>query len=336
MSYPSGETSRHVPVMLAEVMAALSPRDDETHLDCTFGAGGYTHAILAAAGTRVFALDRDPQAVAAGAAIVAAADGRLTLLEGRFSDMERLLAPFDVRSLDGVVMDIGVSSMQIDDAERGFSFAKEGPLDMRMEQAGPSAADLVNGLEEPQLARLIGVLGEEKKAMLIARAIARARNEGPILTTTRLAEIVARAVGRRAVDRIHPATRTFQALRIHVNRELDELAEGLAAAERMLKPGGRLVVVTFHSLEDRIVKRFLAQRSGRRPGPSRHFPPAGAEKPASFIPLSRGHVSPRPEEVAANPRARSAKLRAAMRAAGPPYELDRDSLGLPRLRLDIR
>jgi 16S rRNA (cytosine1402-N4)-methyltransferase len=329
MSMVSGEVSRHVPVMRAEMLDTLAPKDGEIHLDCTFGAGGYSRAILEAANTRVYAIDRDPEAITAGAALVAAFPGRLTLLQGRFADMEELLARTGIDRVDGVVLDIGVSSMQLDEGERGFSFAKDGPLDMRMSQEGPSAADVVNTAPYTQLTRIIGVLGEEHHARAIARAIERERAKSPILTTRALAEIVERASGG-AKGRIHPATRTFQALRIHVNGELEELAEGLAAAERLLKPGGRLAVVTFHSLEDRIAKRFLAERSGQTGGPSRHAPEVTGPSP-SFELLFKGHREASADEIAVNPRARSAKLRAAIRTAAPAIALDPDAVGVKRI-----
>jgi 16S rRNA (cytosine1402-N4)-methyltransferase len=330
MSMVTGEDSRHIPVMRAEMLAALAPKDGEIHLDCTFGAGGYSRAILEAADTRVFAIDRDPDAIAAGAALVAAFPGHLTLLQGRFADMERLLETHGVAHVDGVVLDIGVSSMQFDQADRGFSFTKDGPLDMRMSREGPSAADVVNQAPFAQLTRIIGVLGEEHHAKAIARAIERERARSPILTTQALAQIVERATGG-AKGRIHPATRTFQALRIHVNHELDELAEALAAAERLLKPGGRLAVVTFHSLEDRIAKRFLAERSGQLGGPSRHaLGPVAGPRP-SFALSFKGHREASEAETTKNPRARSAKLRAAVRTSAPPIPLDAKALGVPRI-----
>jgi 16S rRNA (cytosine1402-N4)-methyltransferase len=315
--------------MRAEMLEALAPRDGEIHVDCTFGAGGYTRVILVAADTRVYAIDRDPEAIAAGAALVAAFPGRLTLLQGRFADMEHLLARFGIDRVDGVVLDIGVSSMQLDEGDRGFSYAKDGPLDMRMSREGPSAADVVNKAPYTQLTRIIGILGEENHARAIARAIERARAKSPILTTRALAEIVERASGKPK-GRIHPATRTFQALRIHVNGELEELAEGLAAAERLLKPGGRLAVVTFHSLEDRIAKRFLAERSGQTGGPSRHAPEMTGPEP-SFKLLFRGHREAGEDEIAINPRARSAKLRAAIRTAASAIPLDQDAVGVKRV-----
>ncbi|MFO0991572.1 MAG: 16S rRNA (cytosine(1402)-N(4))-methyltransferase RsmH [Hyphomicrobiales bacterium] len=334
MSMVSGDIARHVPVMRAEMLEALKPRDGEIHIDCTFGAGGYSRAILEVAHTRVFAIDRDPTAIEAGAALVAAFPGRLTLLEGRFADMEALLSGFGIDRVDGVVLDIGVSSMQLDEAQRGFSFAKDGPLDMRMSREGPSAADIVNKAPYAQLTRIIGVLGEEHHARAIARAIEREREKSPILTTLALAEIVSKATGGPK-GRIHPATRTFQALRIHVNHELEELAEGLAAAERLLKPGGRLAVITFHSLEDRIAKRFLAERAGQTGGPSRHAPETSGPRP-SFTLLFKGHHEAGEAEIVQNPRARSAKLRAAIRTAAPALPLDEAALGVKRIAEERR
>ena len=319
----------HVPVMLAEVLHALQPRDGGIYVDGTFGAGGYTGAILAAADTRVLAIDRDPSAIRAGQALAEAHAGRLTLLEGRFADMESLVEGAGVTAVDGVVLDIGVSSMQLDQAERGFSFLRDGPLDMRMAQSGPTAADMVNSLPQETLADIIYVFGEEPKSRAIARAIVAARKEAPITTTLDLVKAIERATGRpRPMDRIHPATRTFQALRIHVNGELDELVEALHAAERLLVPGGRLVVVTFHSLEDRIVKRFFAARSGRLPSASRHLPDAVKGPAPSFELPFKGHAGASPEEAARNPRARSAKLRAGIRTAAPPMPPIADEIGL--------
>lgn len=319
----------HVPVMLAEVLDALRPRDGGVYVDGTFGAGGYTTAILAAADTRVLAIDRDPSAIRAGQGLVASSGGRLALLEGRFADMEALVEGAGVAALDGVVLDIGVSSMQLDQAERGFSFLRDGPLDMRMAQSGPTAADLVNALPQETLANIIYVYGEETKSRAIARAIVEARKEAPITTTFELVKAIERATGRpRPQDRIHPATRTFQALRIQVNGELDELVEALHAAERLLVPGGRLVVVTFHSLEDRIVKRFFASRGGRLPSASRHLPDAERGPEPSFELPFKGHLGASDEEAARNPRARSAKLRAGIRTAAPPMPAIGDEIGL--------
>jgi 16S rRNA (cytosine1402-N4)-methyltransferase len=325
----SAVADRHLPVMLSEVMEMLAPVPGGIYVDGTFGAGGYTRAILGT-GASVIAIDRDPGAIAAGASLVAESAGRLTLVEGRFSDLEAIAAAHGRERVDGVVLDVGVSSMQLDDPARGFSFRFDGPLDMRMGDTGPTAAEVVNGLEPRDLARVIAVLGEEKKARAVAMAISRAREAGPIDSTAALAEIVARAVGHRHTDKIHPATRTFQALRIFVNRELDELAEALAASERILAEGGRLVVVSFHSLEDRIVKRFLADRSAEKSGGSRHAPEA-AVAPPTFTLLARGGVEASEREVAANPRSRSARLRAATRTAAPARPLDPSDLGVPVL-----
>jgi 16S rRNA (cytosine1402-N4)-methyltransferase len=310
--------------MLAEVLAALHPHDGGVYVDGTFGAGGYTRAILDAAQTRVIAIDRDPSAIERGQALVAQYHGRLTLRHGRFAAMESLAG----ENVDGVVLDIGVSSMQIDEAERGFSFLRDGPLDMRMAQAGTSAADAVNSLPQETLSNIIYIFGEEPKARAIARAIVAARSEAPITTTLALVKAIERATGRPRPDKIHPATRTFQALRIHVNGELDELVEALHAAERLLKPGGRLVVVTFHSLEDRIVKRFFASRGGRLPSGSRHLPDAARGPEPSFELPFKGHVGASDEEAARNPRARSAKLRAGIRTAAPPMPSIAGEIGL--------
>ncbi|MBM3521199.1 MAG: 16S rRNA (cytosine(1402)-N(4))-methyltransferase RsmH [Alphaproteobacteria bacterium] len=309
----------HVPVMLAEVLDALSPRDEEIFVDGTFGAGGYSQAILTRAPCRVIGIDRDPTAIANSQTLAAANGGRLTLIEGRFGDMRRLLSALGIAHVDGVVLDIGVSSMQLDQAERGFSFLRDGPLDMRMGAEGPTAADLVNGLSQETLGRIIHVFGEEPRARSIARAIVTARSEAPITTTLGLVKAIERVTGRpRPQDRIHPATRTFQALRIQVNSELDELISALHAAEELLQPEGRLVVVTFHSLEDRIVKRFLQSRSTSMPAVSRHLPATGPGPAASFRLPFKGHLSAGAEEGARNPRARSAKLRAGIRTEAPP------------------
>jgi 16S rRNA (cytosine1402-N4)-methyltransferase len=313
----------HVPVMLAEVLHALQPRDGAVYVDATFGAGGYSRAILSAADTQVVAIDRDPSAIRGGQALVESFPGRLTLIEGRFSDMEALVIATGHPAIDGVVLDVGVSSMQIDDAARGFSFLRDGPLDMRMSSQGPTAADDVNTLPQDDLANIIFELGEEPRARAIARAIVAARSEAPISTTLQLVRVIERVTGRpRPTDRIHPATRTFQALRIHVNAELDELTAALCAAERLLRPGGRLVAVTFHSLEDRIVKRFFASRCGRLPSGSRHLPATAEGPEPSFAPVIKGHLAASDEEAALNPRARSAKLRAAIRTAAPAFIRD--------------
>ncbi|AWK87508.1 16S rRNA (cytosine(1402)-N(4))-methyltransferase RsmH [Azospirillum thermophilum] len=310
----------HIPVLLAEVIAALSPRDGGVYVDGTFGAGGYTRAILESADCRVWGIDRDPAAIARGIALAQAFPGRLEMIEGRFGDMAGLLADRGVSAVDGVALDVGVSSPQIDEPERGFSFRFDGPLDMRMGRDGPTAADVVNGADEGELADIIFHYGEERMARRVARAIVAARREAPIERTGRLAEIVRSVVPRGKGDAIDPATRTFQGLRIHVNDELGELRRGLAGAESLLKPGGRLAVVSFHSLEDREVKAFLKDRSSPPPSPSRHTPaaPAAARSP-SFRLLTRKPVSPGEAEAHANPRARSARLRAAERTEAPAF-----------------
>ena len=301
----------HVPVMLAEVLQVLAPRDGAIYCDGTFGGGGYAGAILAAAGCTLYAIDRDPDAILRGGALAARFPGRLHLLEGRFGEMSELLAAQDVAALDGVVLDLGVSSFQLDEAERGFSFRADGPLDMRMEKAGKSAADLVNTLGDSELADMLFTLGEERYARRIARAIVAARQEAPIETTGRLAEII-RAVTPRDPSGIDRATRSFQALRLAVNDELGEVERGLDAAARLLAPGGRLVVVAFHSLEDRIVKRFMAQAAGRSAGTSRHDPGAlaGRAAPPAFRLVTPKALRPGTAETEHNPRARSARLRA--------------------------
>jgi 16S rRNA (cytosine1402-N4)-methyltransferase len=311
---------RHLPVMRDEVIEALAPRDGEVFVDGTFGAGGYARALLAAASCRVFGIDRDPQAIADGAPLVAEFGGRLELIEGRFSEMDALLAARGVDRADGVALDVGVSSMQLDDAERGFSIQRDGPLDMRMERRGESAADLVNGREEAELADIVWRFGEERRSRAVARAIVAARAAKPIERTGELAALVARAVGR--TKGAHPATRTFQALRIAVNDELGELARGLEAAERLLAPGGRFAAVAFHSLEDRAVKQFLQVRAGVEPAASRHLPPTRRTRRApSFRLLFRGARTPTEAETARNPRARSARLRAAERTSAPAWEI---------------
>ncbi len=306
----AGGLARHIPVLARRAVAWLGVRDGGIYVDATFGAGGYARAILATPGARVIGIDRDDTAIAAGAAFVEEARGRLTLVEGRFSELDTIAAAHGAAGVDGVVFDLGVSSMQIDEPARGFSFRLDGPLDMRMGRGGPSAADVVARASERDLAFIIATLGEERHARAIARAIVKTRAAHQIVTTRALADIVARIVHSKE-GAIHPATRTFQALRILVNDELAELARGLAAAERVLKPAGRLVVVAFHSLEDRIVKTFLADRS-RAPASSRHRPQMIAAPP-TFRALTRRPETPDEAEIAANPRARSAKLRAAER-----------------------
>jgi len=309
--------SPHVPVLLAEVVAAIAPRDGALYLDGTFGAGGYSRALLEAAACRVVAIDRDPAAVKAGAELVRSYRDRLTLIEGRFSEMETLLKPLGVVAVSGITLDLGVSSMQLDQPERGFTFRADGPLDMRMESKGETAAELVNTLPEAELTRIIRDYGEERFARRVARAILAARERAPITRTAQLAELVRRAVP--AAGTIDPATRTFQALRIAVNDELAELDRALAAAERLLAPGGRLAVISFHSLEDRRVKSFLRARSGNAPRGPRHLPAQRVREP-SFRLLARKGVVPSAAEIARNPRARSAHLRAAERTAAPAWE----------------
>lgn len=315
----SASDARHIPVLLQEVVSALAPRAGETMIDGTFGAGGYSRALLAA-NCRVLAIDRDPTAVRAGAALAAQSAGRLILRQGTFSALDEIARAEGILEADGVVLDIGVSSMQIDTAERGFSFAKDGPLDMRMSMEGQSAADVVNQSSAGELADIIFRYGEEPRSRAIARAIVKARGEAPLRTTAQLVSAIARITGpHRHGLKVHPATRTFQALRIYVNRELDELEGGLAAAERILRAGGRLAVVTFHSLEDRIVKRYLAERSDHLPGKSRHMPEESVQASPSFELLIKGHVEASEAESRTNPRARSAKLRAARRTAAPVF-----------------
>lgn len=310
------EPTEHVPVLVQAVLKALAPRDGALYVDATFGAGGYSRALLAAANCRVAAIDRDPNAVRRGRDLAGACDGRLEIIEGTFGDMERLLAADG--AIAGVAFDLGVSSLQLDTPERGFSFRLDGPLDMRMGGTGQSAADIVATLPEAELARIFRELGEERHARRVARAVTSARARHPIRRTLELAEIVRAAISDAAAG-IDPATRTFQALRIAVNDELGELDRGLSAAERLLAPGGRLAVVSFHSLEDRRVKEFLRQRSETAPRPSRHEPPPTRQAAPSFRLLHRRAVKPSAEEVAHNPRARSARLRTAERTAARPW-----------------
>lgn len=315
--------TRHTPVLLKEVLRALTPRDGGIYVDGTFGGGGYSVALLEAADCKVFGIDRDAQAIARGRVLEARYQGRLTLIEGRFSEMDALLEAAGVDQVDGVALDVGVSSHQLEDASRGFSFQAEGPLDMRMSRHGESAADVVNGYPEAELADIFYRFGEEKKSRRIAKKIVAARKQQPIRTTTELARIVGEALGVRSgrgARRTHPATRVFQALRIYVNQELGELEAGLKAAERILREGGRLAVVTFHSLEDRIVKQFFKSRSGQIPQGSRHSPPDATpgkwREPTLFL-ERRSAITPGEAEISANPRARSARLRVAIRTAAP-------------------
>lgn len=310
----------HAPVMLAEVLETLAPRDGAVYVDSTLGAGGYSRGLLEAAECRVCAIDRDPAAIARGAALAESFPGRLTLIQGRFGEMEQLLAPHGIREVDGIAFDLGVSSMQLDDAARGFSFRYDAALDMRMGSGGPSVEEIINTAPQEMLADLIYDYGEERRARAVARAIVQARTEAPITRTSQLADIV-RSVVRRGNSGIDPATRTFQALRIYVNDELGELDLGLAASERMLCSGGRLAVVSFHSLEDRRVKTYLKTHSGSLPRPSRHLPEftdtATKSPQPSFSLLHKGARKPSATELSANPRARSARLRAAVRTAAP-------------------
>jgi 16S rRNA (cytosine1402-N4)-methyltransferase len=327
-----GGPARHIPVMLSEVLRALEPRSGAIIVDGTFGAGGYSKAILEAADCKVIAIDRDPEAITAGKALAEKFPSRLKLVAGRFGDMEEIMKREGIEAVNGVALDLGVSSLQLDEASRGFSFMKEGPLDMRMGKEGPSASDIVNELSAGELAEIIGKLGEEGRSRAIAKAIVARRAEMPIETTKELSDIVARVLGRKRDEAKHPATRTFQALRLYLNDELDELAHGLSAAEQLLKAGGRLVVVTFHSLEDRITKRFFASRSTPAPRASRHLPEASAADFApSFRLLNRRPIEPNQSEIRRNPRARSARLRAAERTAAPAHALDLAALGVPQI-----
>ncbi|QQN63116.1 16S rRNA (cytosine(1402)-N(4))-methyltransferase RsmH [Bradyrhizobium diazoefficiens] len=312
----------HIPVLGREAIGHLAPREGGIYVDATFGAGGYSRAILDVPETRLIAIDRDPTAIAGGGELVAGAAGRLTLVEDRFSNLAEVCAAQGIDAVDGVVMDVGVSSMQLDQAGRGFSFRLDGPLDMRMGQVGPTAADVVARASESDLADIIYLFGEERQSRRIARAIVADRRETPFTTTRALADLVGRVVRSKPGD-IHPATRTFQALRIFVNEELEELQTALVSAERVLKPGGRLVVVSFHSLEDRIVKNFLSERS-KTGGGSRHLPEVAQGAP-SFQLLTRRPVTAGETEVAHNPRARSAKLRAAERTSVPAHRNDEPS-----------
>jgi 16S rRNA (cytosine1402-N4)-methyltransferase len=323
----AGGPALHIPVLGRAALEFLNVHDGGVYIDATFGAGGYTRAILAAANCKVVGIDRDQSAIALGADLVQVANGRLALIEDRFANLDTVAREAGFDAVDGVVLDLGVSSMQLDNAKRGFSFRLDGPLDMRMGGGGPSAADVVAAASERDLAKIIFMLGEERHSRSVARAIVKARAQAPIVTTRALADIVASVVRSRPGD-IHPATRTFQGLRIFVNDELAELVTALAAAERILKAGGRLVAVSFHSLEDRIVKLFLSRRGETRAG-SRHAPELKHPAP-TFRVLTKRPVTADAEEVARNPRARSAKLRAAERSEAP-ARADEASDLLPRL-----
>jgi 16S rRNA (cytosine1402-N4)-methyltransferase len=310
----------HLPVLVDEVVLALDPKPGSVIVDGTFGLGGYARALLGASPCRVVGIDRDPGAIARGRILEAEFPGRLCLLEGCFGEMETLLRASGIESVDAVALDLGVSSPQLDDPLRGFSFRRDGPLDMRMGGAGPTAAILVNSLGEAELADIIWRFGEERLSRRVAKAIVAARREAPIERTLTLAQIV-RAVVPGSRDGIDPATRTFQALRIAVNDELGELERGLGAAERLLEEGGRLAVVSFHSLEDRAVKLFLRERAGAAPTGSRHLPDPTPRGTPSFRLVGRKPIAAGAEEIARNPRARSAKLRVAERTAAPAWEI---------------
>ena len=308
-------TAPHTPVLCDEVVAALAIAPGERHVDATFGAGGYTSAMLAA-GATVYACDRDPDALAAGQAMAAASGGKLTLMAGRFAEVDRLARDHGLDAADGIVFDIGVSSMQLDQAERGFSFQNDGPLDMRMSRDGESAADWLNRAEEGDIADVLFNYGDERQSRRVARAIVDAR---PLSRTAELATVIRKALRHPPGAPKDPATRSFQAIRIHINGELDELVAGLDAAERLLRPGGRLAVVSFHSSEDRIVKQFLKERSGSEGQGSRHLPQsAPPRRAATFAPPAR-KVRPAAAELARNPRARSATLRSAVRTSAPAW-----------------
>lgn len=315
----------HIPVLLDEVVAAFAPLSGRRVVDGTFGAGGYSRTLLGA-GADVIAIDRDPSVLPHAERLVADFPGRFHFVPGTFSELDVLAAPF--APIDGVVLDIGVSSMQLDESERGFSFMREGPLDMRMSQSGESAADLVNGLDQDDLANLLFAFGEERKSRRIAQFIVAARQESPIATTLELARIIEKAIGRKPGD-AHPATRSFQALRIAVNGEFDQLVEGLFAAERLLGEGGTLAVVTFHSLEDRIVKRFFDPDKGG-PAQSRHLPQAVVE-PRRWEPVAKA-IKPGNAELDRNPRARSSVLRSAVRTGVAARPVSPAQLGVPVIR----
>ncbi|UNE55565.1 16S rRNA (cytosine(1402)-N(4))-methyltransferase RsmH [Bartonella machadoae] len=324
MTEQGDKTERHIPVLLQPVLAGLMPLIGARVIDGTFGAGGYTRALLNA-GAQVIALDRDPHAIDQGQPLVDEFSPRFRLVQIEFSQLDRVVE----EKVDAVVLDIGVSSMQLDEAERGFSFQKDGPLDMRMAQTGFTAADVVNRLKVDELARVFKILGEERYAGRIARMIEKRRNIQPFLRTGDLAHAIEALVGRKSGDRIHPATRVFQALRIYVNDEIGELARGLFAAERILKEGGRLAVVSFHSLEDRMVKRFFSARSGERMQ-SRYLPEIETA-PATFFPLFKGGITASEEEVQKNPRSRSARLRIGVRTKADSLATDMNLFGMAEI-----
>ncbi|MFA4995518.1 MAG: 16S rRNA (cytosine(1402)-N(4))-methyltransferase RsmH [Bdellovibrionales bacterium] len=314
------ENPSHIPVMLREVVDALAPREGGIYVDGTFGRGGYARALLDAANTQVVAIDRDPDAIDAGQKMVAAYKPRLTLLQGPFGAMDILLAGQHITRVDGIALDLGVSSPQFDNPERGFSFSNDGPLDMRMSKSGPSAADVVNTMDESELADVLYMLGDERFSRRVARKVAEERAKHRIMRTAELAEIIRSAVPR-SKDGLDPATRSFQALRIYVNDEVGELNRALDAAKTLLNPKGRLAVVSFHSLEDRVVKEFMRKNSGGGAAPSRHLPANDSEKQKPlFTILTKKPETPKDDEMAANPRARSAKLRVAERTEAPAEE----------------
>ncbi len=344
----AGGTDRHIPVLLEPVLGALlneavqsnedeQPSQQRIFIDGTFGAGGYSRGILTSlqdeGNVRVIGIDQDPDAVRDARGMLREFGPKLEVVHGRYSEMEKLVSGFGIAQVDGVVLDIGVSSMQLDQDHRGFSFRQEGPLDMRMSQSGPTAADLVNGLAEEEIANVLYQFGEEKKSRYIAKAIVERRVTEPFRTTTELAQLIETVVYKKAKDKIHPATRSFQALRIYLNDELGELLRGLNAASRILKPGGSLVVVCFHSLEDRIVKNYFRSASGRVPNQSRHLPEINKESSPSFRIINTKAVKANDEEMSQNKRARSALLRSGIRTEAPPLEFFEGDLGIKSLQL---
>jgi 16S rRNA (cytosine1402-N4)-methyltransferase len=322
-----GFVKTHTPVLLDSIIPAINPRKGKVYVDGTLGAGGYASAILEAADCIVWGIDRDPDAIRINTELAAYYTGRLKLVSGRFGDMETLLSARGVFKADGVTLDLGVSSIQMDNPNRGFAFSQDGPLDMRMDKSGQSAAELVNFIDEDELADIIYIYGEERMSRHIAKAIVKARKDTPIETTGRLAQIIREVVRSRGskkksnYNKIDPATRTFQAIRIKVNDELSELSRGLNAAEQILKPGGKLAVVSFHSLEDRIVKLFLRKRSGSEARVSRHLPEISSIKEPTWTLISKKAIKPSEPEISKNPRARSARLRVAERTKAPSWGL---------------
>jgi len=328
-----GGTNRHIPVLLPSMLKALKPVDGGVYVDGTFGAGGYARAILMAGDTRVIGIDRDPDAIRDARAMLREFGSRLDVAHGHFSKMSEFIAAKNLGGVDGVVLDIGVSSMQLDTAERGFSFRADGPLDMRMSKSGPTAADLVNGLAEEEIANLLWLFGEERKSRHIARAIVDQRREKLFSTTLELADLIAKIVKVSPREKKHPATRSFQALRIYLNDELGELLGGLNDATSCLKPGGRIVVVSFHSLEDRIVKSYIKAAAARVPNQSRYLPDVHKEVCPSLRIINSKPVKASDEEIKDNIRARSAILRFAIRTEHPSLVFDETSLGLKSFQL---